>query len=205
MGGGWQVNFLNREIKNKKIIFLSAVAIIIFIVFIIIVISENREVIWPTEEILYNQKRNYRRLKTDLQKGQQSREKFLKEENSVAEKVRKFYTESDKLKADIYMRQRIEHAAKFSNVILKSVSSIRKKAIKEGTFSLEISISADGSFEKVIVFFQELNKKKVGLYWVNCYMRPSSRKKETLINVSGVLRMISTDGKLFKVKEKAKK
>ena len=119
--------------------------------------------------------------------------------------MRKFYTESDKLKADIYMRQRIEHAAKFSNVILKSMSSIRKKTIKEGTFSLEVSISADGSFEKVIVFFQELNKKKVGLYWVNCYMRPSSRKQETLINVSGILRMISTDGKLFKVKEKAKK
>jgi hypothetical protein len=197
------VNFLKKEFKNKKIIFLGGIALIIFIVFIVIVISENREIIWPTKDILFEQKKRYRRLKKDLAKGQKSHEKFLKEENSVAKKVKTFYTENDKLKADIYMRQRIEHAAKFSNLILKSMSSTRKKAIKEGTVSLEVSISAEGSFEKVITFFQELNKKKVGLYWVNSYLRPSSKKKETLINVSGVLRMVSTDGKLFKTKKKA--
>ena len=199
------MSFLNKQIKNKKIIFLTAIALIIFVIFSVVVISDNLEVIWPTEDILLKQKSRHRGLKKDLTKAQKSHEKFLKEENAVANKVKTFYTEDDKLKADIYMRQRIEHAAKFSNLILKSMSSIRKKAIKEGTFSLELSINAEGSFEKVIVFFQELNKKKESLYWVNCYMRPSSRKKETLINVSGVLRMISTDGKLFKAKKKAKK
>jgi hypothetical protein len=197
------MNFFSKEIKNKKIIFLTAIALIVFIICSVVVISNNLEVIWPTEEILFAQKRNYRRLKKDLAKAQKLNENFLQKENSVAKKVKTFYTENDKLKTDIYMRQRIEHAAKFSNLILKSMSSTRKKVIKEGTVSLELSISAEGSFEKVIVFFQELNKKKVGLYWVNCYLRPSSKKKETLINVSGVLRMVSTDGKLFKTKKKA--
>lgn len=199
------MSFLNRQIKNKKIIFLTAIALIIFVIASVVVISDNLEVIWPTEDILFKQKSRHRSLKKDLAKAQRSHDKFLKEESAVAKKVKTFYTENDKLKADVYMRQRIEHAAKFSNLILKSMSSIRKKAIKEGTFSLELSINAEGGFEKVIVFFQELNKKKVSLYWVNCYMRPSSRKKETLINVSGVLRMISTDGKLFKAKKKAQK
>jgi len=199
------VNFLKKEVKNKKTILLTGIALIVFIVFVSIVISRNREVIWPTKEILFNQKRNYRRLKKDLAKAQRLHEKFLQNENAVAKKIKTFYTDNDKVKADIYMRQRIEHAAKFSNLILKSMSSTRKKVIKEGTFSLEISISAEGSFEKVLVFFQELNKNKIGFYWVNCYLRPANKKKETLINVSGVLRMISTDGKLFKAKEKAKK
>ena len=178
-------------------------AMLIFIVFSIIVISENREVIWPTKDVLFEQKNQCRRLKKDLAKAHRLHEKFLREENFVAEKIKTFYTDNNKLKADMYMRQRIEHAAKFSNLILKSMSSTRKKTIKEGTISLELSISAEGSFEKVIVFFQELNKKKVGLYWVNCYLRPSSKKKETLINVSGVLRMVSTDKKLLKTKKKA--
>lgn len=195
--------FFNREIKNKKLIFLAAIVLLIFIIASAVVISENLEVIWPTEEILYNQKRNYRCLKTDLEKGQKLHEKFLKDEAAAAKIIKAFYKENDKLKADIYMRQRIEHAAKFSNVILKSTGNANKKVIKEGTFSLDVNISIEGSFEKIIVFFQELNKKKVGLSWVNCYLRPASRKKETLINVSGVLRMVSTDGKLFKAKGKA--
>jgi len=173
------------------------IALIAFIIASVVVISDNLEVIWPTKDILFKQKSNYRRLKKDLVKAQKLHEKFLKDEAAVAKTIKAFYKENDKLKADIYMRQRIEHAAKFSNVILKSTGSAMRKVIKEGTFSLDVNISAEGSFEKVIVFFQELNKKKVGLYWVNCYMRPSNRKKETLINVSGVLRMISTDGKLF--------
>ncbi|MDP8218565.1 MAG: hypothetical protein P9M03_07560 [Candidatus Theseobacter exili] len=199
------MGFLNKEIKNKKLIFLTAIALIIFIIVSVVFVSENLEVIWPTEDILFKQKKTYRRLKSKLEKSQELRTRFLKEENAVAEKVKAFYRENDKLKADIYMRQRIEHAAKFSSLVLKSMSSIKKKLIKEGTLSLEVSISAEGSFEKVIIFFQELNKNKVGLYWVNCYLRPSGRKKETLINATGVLRMINTDGKLFGTKKEAKK
>lgn len=194
--------FFKKELKNKRSMFLGGIAVVIFIAFSAVVISENREIIWPTKDVLFAQKKRYRDLKKDLAKAQRLNEEFLWEENSAAEKIKKFYTENDKIKADIYMRQRIEHAAKFSGLILKSMSSTRKKAIKEGTVSLEVSISAEGSFEKVIVFFQELNKKKIGLYWVNCYLRPSGTKKETLINVSGVLRMVSTDGKLFKAKKK---
>ncbi len=193
--------FLKKEIKNEKTILLAAIAAIIFIICCIVVVSNYREVIWPTEEFLFKQKRKYRRLKTDLKKEQRFHEKFVREENAVADKVKTFYKIDNKLKADIYMRQRIEHAAKFSNLILKSVSSIRKKVIKEGTFSIELSINAEGGFEKVVTFFQELNKKKVGIYWVNCYIRPSSSKNATLITVSGVLRMICTDGKLFQTKE----
>ena len=199
------MGFLNKEIKNKKIIFLAAIALIIFIIFSIVIVSENLEVIWPTEDILFKQKKTYRRLKSDLKNAQEFRAKFQKQENASAEKIKAFYRDNDKLKAERDMRQRIEHAAKFSNLILKSMSSIKKKFIKEGTFSLEVSISAEGRFEKVIVFFQELNKNKVGLYWVNCYLRPARKKKETLINVTGVLRMISTDGKLFGTKKEAKK
>jgi Tfp pilus assembly protein PilE len=192
------MNFLKKEVKNKKLVLLTAITLIIFIIGSIIIISNNLEVIWPTAEILDAQKSNLRRAKNDLQKAQILHEKFMQEENSVLKKVKTFYKENDKIKADIYMRQRIEHAAKFSNLILKSTSSIRKKEIKKGTSSLEVSISAEGGFEKVIIFFQELNKKKIGLYWVNCYLRPSTKKGETLINISGVLRMVSTDGKLFK-------
>lgn len=181
--------------------------LVIFVVLSIFVVSENLEVIWPTQEILYKQKSNYRRLKTELEKAEKLHAEFLKLENSAAEKIKLFYTEDAKVKADIYMRQRIEHAAKFSTLILKSMSSVRKKVIKGETVSLELSIDVEGSFEKITVFLQELNKNKVGLYWVNCYLRPAGGKKkeETLINLNGVLRMISTDGKLFDMKEKAKK
>lgn len=192
-------------LKNKRTTLLAGIALIIFIAFCAVIISENREVIWPTKEILFNQKKNYRRLKKDLAKAQKLHERFLQEEAAAAEKIKNFYRDNDKLKADIYMRQRIEHAAKFSNVILKSTGNAKKKLIKEGTFSLDVNISIEGSFEKVIVFFQEFNKKKVGLHWMNCYLRPASRKKETLINASGVLRMVSTDGKLFKAKEEIKR
>ncbi len=200
------MNFLTKNIKSKKIIFLMLTALVIFIILSITVISENLEVIWPTEEILYNQKRDYRRLKTKLTDAEKLHEEFLKSENSAASKIKLFYTEDDKVKADIYMRQRIEHAAKFSNLILKSMSSVRKKTIKGDTVSLELSINVEGGFEKIIIFLQELNKKNVGLYWVNCYMRPAGgRNKESVINLNGVLRMISTDGKLFEDKKKKAK
>ena len=202
-----QVNVLTRNIKSKKLIFLMLVGLVVFMVLSIVVISENLEVIWPTQEILYKQKRNYRHLKTKLKEAEKLHAEFLEIENSVAKKIRLFYTANDKVKADIYMRQRIEHAAKFSTLVLKSMSSVRKKIIKGETVSLELSINLEGSFEKIIVFLQELNKNKVGLYWVNCYMRPAhgKKKEETLINLSGVLRMISTDGKLFEAKKKVKK
>lgn len=201
------MNVFTRNIKNKKIIFLMLAGLVIFVILSIVVVSENLEVIWPTKEILYNQRRNYRRLKTKLEETESLHAEFVKSENSATEKIRLFYTENNKIKADIYMRQRIEHAAKFSTLILKSMSSVRKKTIKGETVSLELSIDVEGSFEKITVFLQELNKNKVGLYWVNCYLRPAGGKKkeETLINLNGVLRMISTDGKLFDVKEKTKK
>ena len=200
------MNLLTKKIKSKKLILLMLISLVAFMVMSVVIISENLEVIWPTQEILYKQKRNYRRLKTKLKEAEKLHEEFLKTENSATKKIRLFYAENDKVKADIYMRQRIEHAAKFSTLVLKSMSSVRKKAIKGETVSLDLNINVEGSFEKIIIFLQELNRKKVGLYWVNCYMRPSrGKKKETLINLSGVLRMISTDGKLFKAKEKAKK
>jgi hypothetical protein len=180
--------------------------LVVFVILSIVVISENLEVIWPTKEILYNQKKNYRRLKTKLEEAEKLHTEFLKSENSATEKIKLFYTENDKVKADIYMRQRIEHAAKFSTLVLKSMSSVRKKAIKGETVSLDLSINVEGSFEKVIVFLQELNKNKAGFYWVNCYLRPAGgRNKEKFINLNGVIRMISTDGKLFDVKKKVKK
>ena len=177
--------FFRKELKNKRTILLAIIAMIIFVIYCSFIVYQNFEVIWPTEKVLFQQKNNYRRLRADVQKAEKLHEEFVREENAVAEKVRTFYKDDDKLKADIYMRQRIEHAAKFSNLILKSMSSVNRKIIKEGTFSLEINISAEGTFEKVVTLFQELSRNKAGIYWVNCYMRRSSTKKETLITVSG--------------------
>ncbi|MDD5597427.1 MAG: hypothetical protein PHV82_05750 [Victivallaceae bacterium] len=194
------MSFLKKKVKNTKSIFLGMVALVIVMVFCTFTGIKYRNEIWPTQDFLFEQKNIYRRLRADLEKARNQYNEYIREEDIVAGKIRTFYLVDDKVKADLYLRQRIEHAAKFSNLILKSMSSIQEKKIAKGTFSLEVSISAEGSFEKVISFLQELDKEKAKIYWVNCYLRPTvaNKKEETVINVSGALRFLCTDGKLFK-------
>jgi hypothetical protein len=199
------MNLLKKEVKNTKTVFLGAIAVILFIVACTVIISTYREQIWPSKDFLFKQKRNYHNLQAKLEKVEKLHVDFAIEKEKVESKVKTFYKIEEKLEPDVYFRERIEHAAKFSNLILKSVSSIRKNVIKEGTFSLEVSISAEGDFEKVLTFFQELSKKAANIYWVSCYLRPTKKKEETLIDVSGVLRIICTDGNIFKTKKQVKK
>ena len=197
------MSFLKKEVKNAKSVFLGMLALVLVIIFSVVTTVKYRNEIWPTKDYLFNQKRTYRRLRADLKKAQELHRQFELEKTIVANKIKTFYRTDGKVKADLYLRQRIEHAAKFASLVLKSMSSVRKKKITQGTFSLELSISAEGEFEKVISFLQELDKKETEIYWVSCYLRPTHKKKETSINISGVLRILCTDGKLFKNKAKA--
>ena len=200
------MKFKNIEEKNKRLVFLSGIALIILAVLCSYMIIENLEYIWPTDDILFEQKQKCKRLKRELQEKQVKYESILRKEEKILAKTKRFYKLNDDEKADSYMRQQIEHAGKFSNVIIKSMSSVKKKVIKDGIFSLDISISAEGNFEKIVNFCQELNKKEVCFYWVSCYMRPTRSKDETLISLSGSLRIICMkDGILSPEKDKITK
>ncbi|MDD5727528.1 MAG: hypothetical protein PHV59_03095 [Victivallales bacterium] len=193
------MSFLKKGVKNSKTVFCGMTAIVIVTIFCGMLAVNYRNEIWPTENILFDQKRIYGRLRADLQKAQEQHDKYTEEEEKVLEKLKTFYHTDAKDNTDMYFRQRIEHAAKFSTLILKSMSSIRRKKIKDETFSLEISISVEGDFEKIICFLQELDKKnEAEVYWVSCYIRPTGKKGENSVNVSGVLRLFCTDGKLLK-------
>lgn len=181
-------NKKNKVAKKSNRLLIAAGALLLLVAAWLFLL--NFREFWPSEAMVDELKKKRKKIRKELEettsRNDDSNAQFKKLENES----KFFYFPEPQTQPDAFMRKKIEDTAKSSGAIIKSLGDIRKNQIIKGIYSLELTLSVEGTNKQAIMFMDELQKGKPKFYWQQYNIRSAGIRNPKQININGSLAII---------------
>ncbi|MHB9139528.1 MAG: hypothetical protein ACYC4Q_09005 [Victivallaceae bacterium] len=181
-------NKKNKTVKkNNRLLIASAAALLVVAAWLLLA---NFREFWPSDAMVDDLKKKRKKVRKELEEITSKNEDSDAQFKKLEKEIKLFYFAENQTQPDAFMRKKIEDTAKSTGAIIKSLGDIRKNQLIKGIYSLELTLSVEGSNKQVIMFMDELQKNKPKFYWQQYNIRAAGIRDPRKITINGSLAII---------------
>lgn len=181
-------NKKNKVIKKSNRLLIAAAALLLIIAAWLL-LANFRE-FWPSDAMVDDLKKRRKKIRKELEEVTSKNEESESQFKKLEQESKLFYFAEGQTLPDAFMRKKIEDTAKSTGAIIKSLGDIRKNQLIKGIYSLELTLSVEGTNKQVIMFMDELQRSKPKFYWQQYNIRSAGIRDPKKITINGSLSII---------------